>query len=447
MRFQLRKILGISSDYILEHIILNTISVVVILLCFISVPINYITGMPILTVYGSFFIAISYIFLFLYSIKSKNFNRFYHLFFGFTIIIFLPFFWIINAGSFGPIPFFAILIFVWIIITSKYNSYLYFSILTIIVITVLLVIEYEFPQIVIGYLNKEARLPDIILGFFLIVASIVISLRIFMNIYRNALNKEIEQRLELHEKNEEIQCQSNELTKLNLDKDRFISILAHDLRGPFNGFLGLSELLAANSSRFDAGKIESIANSINQSAQNTYSLLEDLLLWAQSGNLPHAPQKINLSSVCTGIIETVNQIAKEKNISIYNFDSDELTIFADINMLKTILRNLISNAIKFTRPGGKINIFADQNQSNTTITVSDNGVGIDTETLKKLFNITHKKTIKGTANEKGNGLGLLICKEFVEKHGGKIWVESDYGKGSDFRFTLPLLQSSLKTHF
>ena len=442
MKFQFKVILGISSDYILEHKILNTISVVVILLSFVSVPINYLTEMPILTVYGSFFIAIAYVLMVLYSIKSKNFIRFYHLFFGFTILIFLPFFWVINAGSFGPIPFFAILIFVWVNITSKYNSYLYFSILSISVITVLLSIEYKFPQIVIGYNNMEDRLPDIFFGFIVIVVSMVISLRIFMNIYRNALNKEIEQRIELHEKNEEILCQSLELTKLNLDKDRFIFILAHDLRGPFNGFLGLSELLASNVSGFDAGKIESIANSINKSAQNTYSLLEDLLLWAQSGNLPHAPQILNLSSVCAGIIETVNQIAKEKNISIYNLVADELTLFADINMLKTILRNLISNAIKFTRLGGKINIFADQNQSNTTVTVSDNGVGIDNETLRKLFDISHKITIKGTANEKGTGLGLLICKEFVEKHGGKIWAESDYGKGSDFKFTLPLYNGS-----
>lgn len=434
----IKRILGLSSVYIIEHKILNAVTVVVMLATLLSISLNYISGLPIITVYGSIVITICFALLFFYSIKSKNFVSYYYLVFSFLIIVFGPFFWIVNAGSLGPTPYFYILIIVWANITSRNYSYLYFSILSLFAIIVLLGMEYKFPQLIIGYQKNEDRLSDIFFSSFLVAILTVVSLRVFMKIYRNAIKKEIEQKKELQEKNMEIMAQRNELTKLNSDKDRFIAILAHDLRGPFNGFMGLSELLKNNISLYDQKKIESMAILINKSARNSYNLLEDLLKWTQSGKLPYGPQQLNLTNICAGIIETINPLAGEKNIALNNFVAEGITIFADVNMLKTVLRNLISNAIKFTKSGGKINIYSAQDQLNITITVSDNGVGIDIETLNKLFDISQKFTLKGTANEKGSGLGLLLCKEFVEKHGGKIWAESEEGKGSHFKFSLPL---------
>lgn len=229
------------------------------------------------------------------------------------------------------------------------------------------------------------------------------------------------------------------LIKLNADKDRFITILAHDLKSPFNSILGFLNLLTENIRKYDIDKIEKNVIIINNSACNTFRLLEDLLLWvrANSGKIPYEPQKLNFGTICNEVIENLKLTANTKNITIIHFSASEINIFADKNMLNTVLRNLISNSIKFTNKNGRIDIYAEQNQSNITISVTDNGVGINPDTLNKLFDISEKVTTSGTADEMGTGLGLLLCKEFVEKHGGKIWVASELGKGSSFQFTLP----------
>ena len=243
-------------------------------------------------------------------------------------------------------------------------------------------------------------------------------------------------------KNAELAIRESEikLLQLNADKDRFISILSHDLRSPFNNLLGLSEVLIEDVRKIDIDEIEEIANNIYKSARNSYNLLEDILLWArtQQGKIPFKPLILSFGDICQDILKTLNPNAKAKNITISYSAPDEINVFADIDMLKTVLRNLVSNAIKFTNNGGAIKINAAENFKNVTISVSDNGVGIASEDIKKLFDIAQVLTTKGTAEETGTGLGLLLCKDFVEKHCGKIWVESEVGKGSDFKFTLPL---------
>jgi PAS domain S-box-containing protein len=242
-------------------------------------------------------------------------------------------------------------------------------------------------------------------------------------------------------KQAELALKENEkkLNQLNIDKNRFISILSHDLKSPFNNILGLSEILTEDSRKLDAAEIEDIANEINKSARSTYNLLEDILLWArtQQGKIPFKPQILNFRDICKNILETLIPNADAKNIAINCSAEDHINVFADIDMLKTVLRNLMSNAIKFTNNGGAINMRAEQTDSDVTISVSDNGIGITPDDLTKFFDISEVITTKGTAGETGTGLGLLLCKEFVEKHGGKIWVESEVGKGSDFKFTLP----------
>jgi len=168
--------------------------------------------------------------------------------------------------------------------------------------------------------------------------------------------------------------------------------------------------------------------------------LENILIWAraQQGKIPFDPQILSFTDNCKDAIEVLNPIAKAKNITIDYSTGNHTNVFADIDMIKTVLRNLVSNAIKFTNNGGTISITAKQIDSNITISVSDNGIGISPEDITKLFDISKVLSTKGTAEETGTGLGLLLCKEFVEKHQGKIWVESEVGKGSDFKFTLPI---------
>jgi signal transduction histidine kinase len=225
----------------------------------------------------------------------------------------------------------------------------------------------------------------------------------------------------------------------NATKDKFFSIIAHDLRSPFSGIIGLSELLIENVKEFDIAKSEKHLGFINSSAKNTLILLDNLLNWAksQTGNIIVKPENIILSKVIQEIIEASNFTAKSKNISLNYSSLDEIEVYADENMLLVILRNLISNAIKFTKPGGEVNVSAISKQNQVKISISDNGVGMNEEKLKDLLNISSNATSPGTANEKGSGLGLVLCKEFVEKLGGNIWVESEEGKGSIFYFTLP----------
>lgn len=236
-----------------------------------------------------------------------------------------------------------------------------------------------------------------------------------------------------------------QLLQLNTDKDLFISILAHDLRGPFTALLGLSEILKEDVRRLSIEEIEEIAINLNKSASSTFNLLEDILTWTKlhQGRIPFYPQILNFTEICNDVITTLNPSAGAKNITIKKTQEKHLFFFADRDIIKTVLRNLVSNAIKFTNKNGSIDISAEENPEDVRISVSDNGIGIKPKDLTKLFDISQIRSTKGTDDETGTGLGLLLCKEFIEKHGGRIWVDSEYGKGSRFIFTLPLAKEHL----
>ena len=230
-----------------------------------------------------------------------------------------------------------------------------------------------------------------------------------------------------------------ELFQLNTDKDRFISILGHDLKSPLTAVLGLSELLSENLQDYEKSELQSILTEIRKSTRITYDLLEDILTWtkAQSGKIPFEPQKLLFSDVSESVVEVLGPNASKKGINISIHAADNQTLVADNEMLRTILRNLLSNAIKFSHQGGEVIIKAEEDSGNIRISVLDKGVGIAPRIAERLFDISEVHSTKGTADESGTGLGLLLCKEFVERHGGKIWVKCEEGTGSTFSFTLP----------
>ncbi len=232
-----------------------------------------------------------------------------------------------------------------------------------------------------------------------------------------------------------------QLQKLNNDKDRFMQILSHDLKSPFNAILGFSELLLNNFRKSKEEEIEFQLRNIYKASTKTYQLLEDILLWSksQAGNIPFNPKQIIFSEVCNEVIHSIIEPANEKQIKIMSSVADTV-INADANMLKTILRNLISNAIKFTNINGCITIKAESRDNSALITVADNGIGIEKEKMASLWQFSEQNTSLGTKGERGSGLGLLLCKEFVETHKGTIWVESEPGKGSEFKFTIPFIE-------
>jgi len=240
-----------------------------------------------------------------------------------------------------------------------------------------------------------------------------------------------------------IEKQNDELIKLNTDKDRFMSILAHDLKSPFHSILGLLDLLAENINSFDTKEITDIINQVNNSAHKTFNLLDDLLLWinARSGKLVFDPQELNFSEIFNDIKRDLDSLARNKNIQIIELVSFDTFILADKNILKTVLRNLISNAIKFTDQNGLITINAESDSEFVTVLVSDTGIGIEQIDLVRLFDTHRRISTPGTRNETGTGLGLLLCKEFIDRLGGRIWAESEPGKGSKFSFTVPYIKN------
>ncbi len=239
--------------------------------------------------------------------------------------------------------------------------------------------------------------------------------------------------------NEVLKTSEAKLKDLNATKDKFFSIIAHDLKGPFNGIIGLSEILKEDAKNLDASTIAEYASMIHASALQTHRLLDNLLKWAriQEGRISFNPVPNLLYAMVSEVILLFTDVAERKKIVLINQVPDQLVVFADTEMLKTILRNLISNALKFTRTNGKVRINASTCGLSTEVIVADNGVGISAENINKLFKVDNAFSTHGTERERGTGLGLILCKEFVERHDGSISVESNPGIGSQFKFALP----------
>jgi signal transduction histidine kinase/ligand-binding sensor domain-containing protein len=258
---------------------------------------------------------------------------------------------------------------------------------------------------------------------------------------------ELEQTNELLIQNQKlIQLQADELQKTNKQlslsnsaKDRFFSIIAHDLRNPFQSLIGFSELLLLEIEDYTLERTREFLELIHTSSLRGYDLLENLLQWsrAETGSISYEPVILYLDTLAANASYLLEAQAHRKNIQIITEIDPAITVYADENMLNAIFRNLVSNAIKFTDEGGKIIIRSKDAGLFVEISVIDNGVGISEENINLLFNVDNNISTKGTKYESGTGLGLILCKEFVEKHGGKIWVESKEGIGSEFKFTLP----------
>lgn len=232
---------------------------------------------------------------------------------------------------------------------------------------------------------------------------------------------------------------ADELKELNATKDKFFSIIAHDLRNPFSVILGFIDLLKINYAKYSDAKREEILETLKTSANKAYRLLENLLTWsrAQTNKILFDPVVVNLSEIINICIEEVSSQAIKKNQSIVFSGNEKLDILADKNLLTVIVRNLLTNAIKYTHHGGKINVVIEEYNEEVKIIIEDSGIGISKDNIEKLFKIDSKISHPGTDGEPSSGLGLILCKEFIEKHNGKIWVESEIGKGSKFIFTLP----------
>lgn len=239
---------------------------------------------------------------------------------------------------------------------------------------------------------------------------------------------------------------TEELKLLNASKDKFFSIISHDLRSPFNSLLGLTEYISQSYDEMTPQDIKSSIASIYNSSRQVYALILNLLEWSmiQSGRIKVDKSIINLKELGNEIKDLYEQAANQKRLELTINISEEIFVYADKYMIDTIIRNFVSNSIKFTNPGGKITVKGIINGDNAEVSVTDTGVGISAENQKNLFRIDEQFRREGTENEKGTGLGLILCKEFIEKNNGVLWVESQEGKGSRFSFTLPRYLGKIK---
>ncbi len=247
---------------------------------------------------------------------------------------------------------------------------------------------------------------------------------------------------ERRQKEEEIIRINSELNRVNSEKDKFFSIIAHDLRSPFTGILGITEIMASDDGELSLEGYANLSKPLRKSVENVYKLLENLLEWAmfQKGTIDYSPAELSLSDMLSHNIDSIKERARQKEITIISETSNVKKIFADENMINSIHRNLLSNAVKFTNRGGQVTVSAKETgEGMIEISVSDTGVGIPKDVIDKLFILGEKVGSIGTEREPSTGLGLILCKEFVEKHRGKIWVESEEGVGSKFSFTIPEL--------
>lgn len=243
--------------------------------------------------------------------------------------------------------------------------------------------------------------------------------------------------------NELLKEKNTLISNINFQKDKFYSIIAHDLRGPFNGFLGLTELMAEDIDDLSNEEIKFAAANMRTSAKNLFNLLENLLEWTrmEQNLVPFDPKEYPLESNVLESIITLHDIAEKKEINIKTEIPNTLTVFTDINMFQAIIRNIVLNAIKFTQKKGTIHIHALDNHSDIIIKIKDSGIGMNQDLINDLFKIDTRNNRIGTEKEPSTGLGLILCKEFIEKHKGKIWVESEEGNGSTFHISFPKRQN------
>ncbi|MCF6269650.1 MAG: hybrid sensor histidine kinase/response regulator [Melioribacteraceae bacterium] len=273
------------------------------------------------------------------------------------------------------------------------------------------------------------------------VSEIVLYARIHsalsINDYINRLESEITVRKRTEDR---LKHSKKELKKTNIDKDTFFTIISHDLRSPFNSLMGICQMLDEEFDELDREEIKELISTLRKSTNSVYELLDGLLDWsrANTGRMDYEPKEIDLYEISMNVKVLLQETSNNKNIKLVNNIKENSKVFADANMLSTIFRNLIINAIKFTPIGGSITIFAKRKGGKFLTTISDNGIGISENDRKKLFRIDVHHTTYGTNKEIGTGLGLILCKELVKKNNGKIWVESELGKGSKFTFSLPI---------
>jgi signal transduction histidine kinase len=272
-----------------------------------------------------------------------------------------------------------------------------------------------------------AKQKQLQLYFYIIISFALLIILLFIYFLRSKVKS-----------NHELIHRKQEIEMTNATKDKFFSILSHDLRNPYNSILGISSILKNKHRKMSEDERDKLINTLYQSSHNNYALLNSLLEWSRSqrGMISYHPESFVINEIAESVYDLMRNMCQEKGLEVV-IDHKPVSIVADKNMIHTIFRNLLSNAIKYSHPNSKIEIYIDKDNRETHVRIKDYGIGISNEDLNRLFKIDSDFQIDGTAGEKGTGLGLVVCQDFIEQHHGKIWAESEAGSGSTFHFTIP----------
>lgn len=366
-------------------------------------------------------------------------------FFLISIFVF-PILWFYNGGYNGNN---IILIFVYFIVVItilpanlRFVSFIVYALM----ISTLTIINYYYPHLITSYESESQRFIDLILGYsmYLILAysiqdTIVKNYELDrekINIQNDQLNALVEK---LNEANIKFEHSLKNVEELNASKDRFITVLSHDLRSPFQGLLGITKILESEYDSFNDKEKRFYITQVNNSVEKIYSFLEELLLWGriQKNAVKLAYESTVVRELITQTVSQLSESAANKKISIEIICTDLLTAVLDKEMISIVLRNLISNAIKFSTLGGKILVSTIIDGDHIKISVTDYGVGISEEILPKLFKLDDNVSTVGTDGEQGSGMGLILCNDIIKKHNGEISVQSKEGRGSTFTIRIP----------
>ena len=432
--------IGNKEEFSVQHRIFNAINFSGIILTIITGITNYTTGLNSATYLFSLFSLLMFSGFLYYSLKKKNLYLISRIGYSFILFIYYPVFWFINGGLEGGFQYFTMFFLVVTLITMPGRKAVFTTLYFLIIIT-LAGVEYYFPELVMPYPSQKERFIDIIISYTLSYFAIILVINIFIKLYQQANNNLTKQKEQLETIRAELRKSNDELLEMNKAKDKFFSIIAHDLRNPFNSLLGFSNLLLENHKQYDDKERGEMIEMVNRSATGAFNLLENLLTWSrsQSGRIKYRPERTKLKPLVAEIISEMAGAANLKEIRVLETVDENDQVFADKNMISIVLLNLISNAIKFTNRMGDVIVETrkEKYSNQLTVSVTDTGVGISKEGIDNLFQIDKNRSTPGTENETGTGLGLIICKEFIEKHSGRIWVKSQEGQGAKFIFSLP----------
>ncbi|MBK7631580.1 MAG: hypothetical protein IPJ23_12935 [Ignavibacteriales bacterium] len=444
-------VFGNDEAFDIQKRIFLLITHISFIIALVGITTNILLGLDTLLTIVTIFAALVILYFHI-RVKNSHLDLKYAIGFFIISVITLSCLWFFNGGYNGNN---SVLIFVYFIVTitilppkHRMLSFFIYAVMILILIT----LQYLYPHTIVPYQNEGQRYIDLVLGYFLyIVLAYNIQNTILKNydieharvkIKSDQLSQLIQQ---LSTTNQQLEESIKRVEELNASKDRFITVLSHDLRSPFQGLLGITKTLEANYSSFSDEEKQFYITQINHSLDKLYAFLEQLLLW---GRVQRSSLKLNykmcdINELIDQIVSVLSETASRKKISVDIKCQDALNSELDKEMISIVLRNLLTNAIKFSPVGSWIKIKSENNNEELKISVVDNGVGISEEHIHKLFNLDENFSTIGTDGEQGTGMGLILCNDIIKKHDGKISVQSKEGRGSTFTIVIPKLYKKL----